>query len=368
MTGRAAPPEYFDDGRPPVGVIRLGLAAAGVLGTIAVLGTGIIWLVGDSPEPMKRGNEASLAASSPAPLQGLPTDYTQIRQPPPPPPAEEKKAEPTPTPAAEPKQPEPRERIIYRDSGGGGGGGTGKSWRQEAREADGKLVTVTGANGGQTASSDAPAGSSGQQQGGGRGAMYSTARLTAPFPFQVNARTPIRAHTEQPITTDSPGYVTAMVIGDVYTSNKQCVAFPHGSRIYGETIGEVKEGQVRVTTVWTAIQRPEPRNDTIELSKVVGGEADGTPGIPGSVNNHWFRKFAFIAASSAIDLGSAALQGRGDGGFAVILGDSVASNARSPLDEFAKRQLDIPPSIEVEPREVSVTLSQHLSVDCFDQR
>jgi type IV secretion system protein TrbI len=240
--------------------------------------------------------------------------------------------------------------------------------RQEAREAEGKLVTVTRQDSGSPASSGAPADSGGQQQGGGRGSMYSTARLTAPFPLQVNARTPIRAHTEQPITTDSPGYVTAMVIGDIYTSNKSCVAFPHGSRLYGETIGEVREGQVRVTTVWTAIQRPEPRNDTIELTKVVGGEADGTPGIPGEVNNHWFRKFAFIAASSLIDLGTAALQGRGDDGFAVVLGDSVAQNARSPLDEFAKRQLDIPPSIEVEPQEVSVTLSQHLPVDCFDQR
>jgi type IV secretion system protein VirB10 len=355
----------FDDTdhRPRVGKLRLGLLAGGAMFLLTGLGAGIIWLTGGDSAPAAPAKAMSMAAT-PEPLRGLPTDYTQIRIPPaptPPPPETKKEEEAKPAP-----DPEPRERIVYRDRGGGGGGG--KSWRQEAQEADAKVVAVSRPEGSQSTSSGAPASASGAQQGGGRGAMYSAARLTAPFPLQVNARTPIRAHTEQPINTDAPGYVTAMVIGDIYTSDKSCVAFPHGSRIYGETLGEVKEGQVRVTTVWTAIQRPEPRNDTIELTRVIGGDADGTPGISGEVNNHWFKKFGFIAASSLIDLGTAALQGRGGGGLAVILGDSVAQNARSPLDEFAKRQLDIPPTIEVEPREISVVLSQHLPVDCFDQQ
>lgn len=358
-------PEFVpeEEERERIGRVRLGLMIGGALLTFGGVFGGIYWLIGDSGEVVAQKTKMDLSAT-PHPLAGLPLDYTQIPV----------TALPSPKPAEPPKndtpakEPEARERIVYRDTGGGGGGGGAKSWRREARDADAKVITVTRADAGQNGTSGTPTGSGGHQQGG-RGAMYSTARLTAPYPLQVNARTPIRAHTEQPINTDSPGYVTAMVIGDVFTSDKSCVAFPHGSRIYGETLGEVKEGQVRVTTVWTAIQRPEPRNDTIELSKVVGGEADGTPGLPGEVNNHWWRKFGFIAASSLIDLGTAALQGRGGGGgVAVILGDAVAQNARTPLDEFAKRQLDIPPSIEVVPQEISVTLSQHLPVDCFDQR
>ena len=366
MADRIAPPKLIDEesrrrraaafddeeSRPRIGKLRIGLMAGGAMLFATGIGAGIIWLTGGEDEPAAPAKAMSMAATA-EPLRGLPTDYTQIRTPPAPPPPAPKKEEQKPVPT-----PEPRERIVYRDRGGGGGG---KSWRQEAQEADAKVVAVSRPEGSQSASS-------GPQQGGGRGSLYSTARLQGPFPLQVNARTPIRAYTEQPISTDAPGYVTAMVIGDIYTSNKQCVAFPHGSRLYGETLGEVKEGQVRVTTVWTAIHRPLPRDDDIELTKVIGGDMGGTPGIPGEVNNHWLKKFGFIAASSFIDLGTAALQGRGGGGVAVILGDSVAQNARSPLDEFAKRQLDIPPTIEVEPREISVVLSQHLPVDCFDQR
>jgi type IV secretion system protein VirB10 len=354
LVDRIAAPEFIDDPRPAIDRYRTWpLVAGGVLLVGAAFGIPY-WLTSGPTEPPPRRAANDQSAAVAAPLPGLPTDYTQIKRPPAPatPPAEK--------PKEDPASAAPEPRIVYQQGASGGGGG--KSWRQEARETDAKVVEVTRPGGGATMDRG------GGVSGGGRGQMYSSAGFTEPFPMQVNARTPIRAHTEQPITTDSPGYVSALVTHDVLTSDKKCVAIPFGSRLYGETIGEVKEGQVRVTTVWTALQRPEPRNDTIELTKVVGGEADGTAGLPGSVNNHWLRKFGFIIASSAIDLGVAALQGRGGGGFAVVLGDTVAQNARSPLDEFAKKQLDIPPTIEVEPREVSVTISQHIPVDCFDQR
>lgn len=367
MVDRIAAPEFVDDSRPSLNDIRgwplVGLFGLG-LGTFA----GGIWYFtsGDAAPVQRLGNDGRQQVAQAEPLPGLPTDYTQIRLPPPaPPPADkpapEAKAEvPKTTPAA------PAPKVVYQ-----GGGGGGKSWRQEAREGETKLVEVN-RRGGASEGGASMAGVSGAPDGpsGGassRGGIYSAAKLTGPMPGQVNARTPIRAHTEQPIATDAPGYVTALTIGDVYTADKSCVAIPHGSRLYGETMGHVTEGQWKVTTVWTNLHRPLPRNDDIELTKVVGADRDGTPGIGGSVNNHWFRKFGFIVASSAIDLGVAALGGKGGNRGTVVIGGTVAENARSPLDEFAKKQLDIPPTIEVEPKEISVMLSQHLALDCFEQ-
>lgn len=366
MVHRVAPPEFLDP-RPGINKYRfwpLGIAAAG-MGT--VLAAGVWWVTsGDGQQLNKARNDPQMIAAA-KPLVGLPTDYTQIKRPPPPPPPPPQPEPPAPDPDPKPVQvPSPEPAVRHQ------GGQSKKSWQQEAREAQSKLIQVTtpnsvsgDASAGEASSGGNVSGGKGQQQASGRSSIYSTARLSAAYPHQVNAGTPIRAHTEQPITTAAPGYITAMTIGDIYTSDKKCVAIPHGSRLFGETIGEVKEGQVKVTTVWTALTRPPPKQDTIELTKVVGADADGTPGISGSVNNHWFRKFGFIIASSAIDLGVAALSGHGSGGPNVIIGGTVAENARSPLDEFAKRQLDIPPTIEVDPREISVMLNQHLPMDCF---
>lgn len=369
MVDRIAAPEFMDDPRPGLNDIRLSPIVGGFLALATVLGGGIWWMTSGDAEPaQKQRNDGGQMVANAQPLPGFPTDYTQIKQPAPPPapvPVPELAPE-APPPSLDPApRPAPQARIVT--------GGGGNSWRQEAREGETRLVEVNrnrggapDAGGGMMASTGSP-GSAGAP-GGASGGIYSTARLTGPVPGQVNARTPIRAHTEQPIATDAPGYVTALTIGNVYTADKSCVAIPHGSRLYGETAGDVQEGQVKVTIVWTHLNRPQPRNDTIELSRVVGADRDGTPGITGSVNNHWLRKFGFILASSAIDIGTAALGSRRGGGNQLVIGGTVAENARSPLDEFAKRQLDIPPTIEVEPKEISVMLSQHLPLDCFDQR
>ena len=108
--------------------------------------------------------------------------------------------------------------------------------------------------------------------------------------------------------------------------------------------------------------------DQLSIRGPVDEEVRPQDDLFGHVNNHWLRKFGFILASSAIDIGTAALGSRRGGGNQLVIGGTVAENARSPLDEFAKRQLDIPPTIEVEPKEISVMLSQHLPLDCFDQR
>ena len=373
MVDRIAAPEFMDDPRPRLNDIRAWPVIGMFLALFFVLALGIFWITGEAVEPAEerpdRGNNMIADA---APIPGFPTDYTQIEVPPPAPipePEPDKPAAPgaPPPPAAPAPAPAPAPSVVAH-------GGGGRSWRQEAREGETKLVEVNregrgGASGGSGAmmASSAPPGGSGAPgaaPGGGNG-IYSSARLTGPMPGQVNARTPIRAHTEQPIATDAPGYVTALTIGDVWTADKSCVAIPHGSRLYGETMGEVSEGQVKVTTIWTHLQRPLPRNDSIELTKVVGSDRDGTPGIRGKVNNHWLRKFGFIVASSAIDIGTAALGGRGGNRGTVVIGGTIAENARSPLDDFAKKQLDIPPTIEVEPKEISVMLSQHLPLDCF---
>ena len=368
MVDRISAPEFIDTSRPPINDLRLWLVGLGIFGGFSLAGAGIWYATSGDATPVNKGrNDGSQQVANAAPLRGFPTDYTQIRAPAPPPPAPEK----TPDKAAAPPPPAPAPAPAQVHSGGG----RGKSWRQEAREADPQLIEVSrrrGSQGGEAmaAAPGAPGGSSGTggAPGGSRGGIYSTAKLTGPMPGQVNARTPIRAHTEQPISTDAPGYVTALTVGDIYTADKSCVAIPHGSRLYGETMTDVKEGQWKVTTIWTNLHRPLPRNDDIELTKVVGADRDGTPGISGSVNNHWLRKFGFIVASSAIDLGTAYLGGKNGNGGTLVIGGTIAGNARSPLDEFAKKQLDVPPTIEVEPKEISVMLSQHLALDCFDER
>lgn len=167
------------------------------------------------------------------------------------------------------------------------------------------------------------------------------------------------------MTSESPGTVSAVAMRDVWSSDKTCLAIPRGTRFVGRYQTAVAEGQVRMGVIWTGLTRPPPRKDSIELVDTVAGDPDGTAGVSGEVNSHFWRKLAYVTAASLLDLGKTAITAGGEGGVGSAIAGIFANRAASPIDEWAKRQLDIPPVIEVEPREISIVLAQHLPMDEF---
>lgn len=198
--------------------------------------------------------------------------------------------------------------------------------------------------------------------------LYSRHTLVDPYECQVNAGTNIAAMTEQRITSESPGTVSAVTTRDIWSADKQCLAIPRGTRFVGRYQTQVAEGQARLGVIWTGLTRPPPRNDTIDLDDTVAGDPDGTAGISGEVNGFFWRKLGYVAAASLLDIGRTAVQASGDGGMGAAIAGIFANRAASPIDEWARRQLDIPPVIQVPPREISIVLARHVPMDEFRTR
>jgi len=351
------------DPRPMVETLRtwpfvlIGASTIALLAGVTILPD----LLADGPEPV-RVDSAPARMTDPRGLRGMPSDYSQVERPPAPEPA------PAPEPKPGPQQPvQPQRRVIVQGGGGQPDGLTRAELLKAARMADLAPVGVGNGSNGGGAVPAAMDGGAGGVPGGGRpaGKLYNPHGLTSAMPCQVDAGTNIPAMTEQRLTSESPGTVSAVVMRDIWSADKSCLAIPRGTRFVGRYQTAVAEGQARLGILWTGLTRPPPRGDSIELEDTVAGDPDGTAGVSGAVNGHFWRKLAYVTAASVLDLGKTAITAGGEGGIGAAVAGIFANRATSPVDEWARRQLDIAPVIEVAPRGISIVLAQHLPMDEF---
>lgn len=365
-----APPQQPPDPRPVVDTLRSWPFLA--LGTV-MIGTLAAVTIG----PSLWSGEEIIAPKSDPTISGrsrpmMPTDYSQLEPPLPP-------ATPVESPAPE-QAPAPTPELAPLPPYSGGGGYSGGSQNQgptkaellrAARMADIKRVPVVSA-GYVGNSQDASVQGA---DAGGEGAttkLNGNHRLAQPYSCQIDAGTNIPAMTEYRLTSETQGVATAIAMRDVWSSDKTCLAVPRGSRFVGTYQTKIAEGQVRLGVMWTAVTRPPPRpglsGDTIDLDNTMAGDPDGTSGISGEVNNHFWKKLGYVTAATVLDLARTTITASGEGGVAAAIGGIFANRASSPVDEWAKKQLDIPPTITVEPREISIVLAQHLPMTEYRKR
>lgn len=350
------------DPRPIVETLRGWPFAVLAVGAVAVLGgvTIIPGLLAGEPEIQYDNQPPSQSlAGNRRPLATTPDQIPQTVQ------QSEPKAQQAPAPTEGPKTAEVR--VIQNNSGGRQNTGpTRAELLKMARMSDLKPVGMgSSSQGGGVTQAGFNGGSGGGGNNGPSGKLYNPHSLTPAFDCQVDAGTNIPAMTEQRLTSESPGTVSAITMRDVWSSDKQCLAIPRGTRFVGNYQTAVAEGQARMGIIWSGLTRPAPRKDTIELVNTVAGDPDGTAGVSGEVNNFFWRKLAYVAAASILDIGKTAVTASGDGGVGAAVAGIFVNRASSPIDEWARRQLDIPPVIEVEPREISIVLAQHLPMDEF---
>jgi type IV secretion system protein VirB10 len=136
----------------------------------------------------------------------------------------------------------------------------------------------------------------------------------------VTQGTLIPAILETAINTDVPGYVRAVVSQDVRSFDGKEVLVPRSSRLIGQYQSGVQNGQKRAYVIWTRLIRPDGASVNI-ASPAVG--FDGTTGLAGDVDNHFFKRFGSAMLLSVIGgLGAIA-----SGGASVVLGGAGQSAA-----------------------------------------
>jgi len=185
---------------------------------------------------------------------------------------------------------------------------------------------------------------------GGVGGAPAAARSDVDPKTTITQGTMIPAVLETAINTDVPGYVRAVVSQDVRSFDGTRVLVPRSSRLIGQYQSGLQAGQKRAYVIWTRLIRP----DGISVALASPATAfDGSGGLPGRVDTHFFQRFGsamllsviggLAAASSSgasVILGggqtaaSTALQQNGD------IGPTIRVRMGEPIRVFTARDLD----------------------------
>ncbi len=157
---------------------------------------------------------------------------------------------------------------------------------------------------------------------GGVGGGTATARADVNPATTVAQGTMIPAVLETAIDTDVPGYVRAVVSQDVRSFDGSRILVPRSSRLVGQYQSGLQAGQRRAYVIWTRLIRPD--GVSVNLASPATG-FDGTTGLAGEVDSHFFQRFGSAMLLSVIG----GLTTIASGGASVILGggQTAASTA-----------------------------------------
>jgi type IV secretion system protein VirB10 len=163
---------------------------------------------------------------------------------------------------------------------------------------------------------------------GGVGGAPAQARAMVNPTTTVTQGTMIPAVLETAINTDVPGYVRAVVSQDVRSFDGKKVLIPRSSRLIGQYQSGVQQGQKRAYVIWTRLIRPDGASVNIASPAVA---FDGTTGLAGDVDSHFFKRFGSAMLLSVVG-GLGALATGGVGGVIVAGGAQNAASSAVQAD------------------------------------
>lgn len=238
----------------------------------------------------------------------------------------------------------PRQRTLDRRLAGEvfAGGGSGNSSAAAATDVDeGRIATIRRGN--------APAQ---MARGGSSGSALDTLlRPTVSSPTRpqllptqrllLPKGTFIDCTLETAIDSTLPGMTTCVTATDTFGADGTIVLLERGTRLIGETRGEIREGEARVFVVWAEARTPS--GVVVQLDSP-GTDALGRSGLEGRVNRHFWQRFGAAALVSAIDgVVQSEVQSSSRGGTVVL--DPTGSE--DVLTEILRGTVSIPPTIRV---------------------
>src|SRR4030081_4059374 len=136
---------------------------------------------------------------------------------------------------------------------------------------------------------------------------------------------------ETAIDSTLPGMTTCITATDTFSADGTVVLLERGTKLIGETRGQVQQGVARVFVLWT-----EPRTPTGIVVPLDSPGADelGRSGLPGEGNRHFWDRFGAAILISTLDGAvQTAVESAGRGGGPVIYNPS---NTQSVLTDVLK--------------------------------
>ncbi|HWG76693.1 MAG TPA: type IV secretion system protein VirB10 [Steroidobacteraceae bacterium] len=145
---------------------------------------------------------------------------------------------------------------------------------------------------------------------------------------------------ETAIDSTLPGITSCVTARDTFSADGRVVLLERGTRLFGETQGQVQQGSARVYVLWTEARTP--------LGVVVPLESPGTDelgraGLPGAVQRHFWQRFGAAILLSTIDGAvQAAVQASSRNSGTVIYNPGATQDV---MTEVLRGTVAIPPTV-----------------------
>ncbi|MBV8496838.1 MAG: type IV secretion system protein VirB10 [Gammaproteobacteria bacterium] len=145
---------------------------------------------------------------------------------------------------------------------------------------------------------------------------------------------------ETAIDSTLPGMTTCITAADTFGADGKVVLLERGTKLVGETRGQLQQGQARVFVLWT--QARTPTGVVVPLDSPGTDEA-GRAGLPGEVQRHFWQRFGAAMLISLVNGAvQAGVQASNRSGGAVIYTPSASQDVAT---EVLKDTLRIPPTV-----------------------
>jgi type IV secretion system protein VirB10 len=145
---------------------------------------------------------------------------------------------------------------------------------------------------------------------------------------------------ETAIDSTLPGMTTCITATDTFGVDGKVVLLERGSKLVGETQGQVQQGSARVFVLWTEARTPV--GVVVPLASP-GTDELGRSGLPGAVNRHFWERFGAAILISVIDgaVQGAVQSSRNSTGTVVV----NPSGSQEVMAEALKGTINIPPTV-----------------------
>jgi type IV secretion system protein VirB10 len=145
---------------------------------------------------------------------------------------------------------------------------------------------------------------------------------------------------ETAIDSTLPGMTTCVMATDAFGVDGSVVLLERGTKLIGETRGQVQQGSARVFVLWNEARTPA--GVVVPLASP-GADELGRAGLSGEVNRHFWERFGAAMLISVIDAAAdTAAQSSRNGGGTVIIDPSASQGV---LTEVLKGTVNIPPTV-----------------------
>jgi type IV secretion system protein VirB10 len=145
---------------------------------------------------------------------------------------------------------------------------------------------------------------------------------------------------ETAIDSTLPGMTTCVMATDTFGVDGEVVLLERGTKLVGETRGQVQQGSARVFVLWNEARTPA---GVIVPLASPGADELGRAGLAGSVDRHFWERFGAAMLVSVIDGAiQAAVQSSRSNSGTVIVNPSATQDV---MTEVLKGTINIPPTV-----------------------